>query len=379
MQYSEKNVSLHNKKSILIRPECPEDYEAILKLTYESFLTLDYEGRRRIDEHFLIHLMQGSDFVIPELSFVAELEGEIVGHIIYTKSIVEKGNGDTLETITFGPLTVHPKYHKQGIGAALVKHSMDVAKTLGYNAVIIEGVPAYYPKLGFSRAREFGLVMEDGTSDDPFMAFELTPGYFHGGGKTRFLEPMYVKCEEDDEGFARFHKEFMKKNYPRQIALRPFWDADVALMERWLYYPHVAEWYKYPEHWLNEVNDRYGEFSFLNHFIAEYEGTPIGFCQYYDCFFAQEHEVWNDEWHVGDRQGETYSIDYLIGETEYLNKDYGKEIVRLITEKARDAGAKRIIVEPEKDNTASNKVLIANCYNYDGEDYVLEFENAKRK
>ena len=377
-QYSSNKISLRTGDTIVFRPERQEDYEDLLKLTYEAFLTLDYPGRRRIDEHFLIHLLRGSKSVIPDLLFVAELNGAIVGHILYTNSVVKMESDEELQTITFGPLTVHPKYQKEGIGAALTKYSMDIAKNLGYEAVVIEGVPAYYPKLGFKRAREFGLELEDGTSPDSLMAFELNPGYLHEGGTVYFLAPEYVSCEEDDEGFVKFHREFMKNNYPGQITLRPFWDADISLMERWLYEPHVSKWYKYPEHWLNEVNERDGKFSFITHFIAEYEGTPMGFCQYYDCFFAQEHEVWNDEWRVGDKQGETYSIDYLIGEPEYLKKGHGREIVRLVTEKAKEAGAKRIIVEPEKENAASNHVLLANGYEYNGEDYLLELENYEK-
>ena len=55
---------------ITIRRERPDDYNAILLLTYEAFLTLDYPGRSRMDEHFLISLLRGSDSVISELSFV---------------------------------------------------------------------------------------------------------------------------------------------------------------------------------------------------------------------------------------------------------------------------------------------------------------------
>ena len=83
--------------------------------------------------------------------------------------------------------------------------------------------------------------------------------------------------------------------------LRSFQDTDIALMERWLYTPHVAKWCKHPDHWLRELRERHGEFSFLTHFVAEHEGIPIGFCQYYDTFFAQEHEVWNDEPDIGGK------------------------------------------------------------------------------
>lgn len=197
-----------------IREERPEGYNSILKLTYEAFLTLDYPGRRRIDEHFLVSLLRGSEFVIPELCFVMEHNGEIVGHILYTKSEVLKADGTKIPTITFGPLSVLPKYHRQGIGSALVRHSLEKAQEVGYGAVLITGVPDYYPKLGFKRAREYGLTLPDGTSPDAFMVYELKPNYLCDGGVCHFLAPEYERAENDDAGFASFHRSFMAEYYP---------------------------------------------------------------------------------------------------------------------------------------------------------------------
>ena len=355
---------------ITIRPQRPDDYEEILKLTYNAFLTLDYPGRRRMDEHFLMELLQGSPFVIPSFCFVAELSGKIVGHILYTTSEIATTDGVKIDTVTFGPLSVAPANHRQGIGAALVAHSMDAARALGYGAVVITGVPDYYPKLGFRRGREYGLVLEDGSAPDAFMVYELLPGTLCGG-TAYFHPPEFEQCETDDAGYEAFHKDFMAAHFPEQITLRPLWDADVTLMERWLYLPHVAKWYEHPSDWLNEINSRRDNFRFLFHFIAEYEGTPIGFGQYYDCFFAKEHETWDEQWPVGDKPGEIFSIDYLIGEPEYLQKGYGKEIVRLLTEKVRTAGGAQIIVEPHKENAASIRALEANGFRYADDNSAL--------
>ena len=359
-------------KNLAIRNERPEDFCEILKLTYEAFLTLDYPERNKLSEHYLVYLLQESEFVIPELCFAAEADGILAGHILFTESRVVREDGSEIQTVTFGPLSVLPEYHRQGIGSALVNHSLQAAKSAGYGAVLITGVPEYYPRLGFRRAREYGLALEDGTSPDAFMAYELIPGYLVGGGTLHFPAKEFELCETDISGYEKFHGMFMKENYPSQIVLRPFWEDDVPLLERWLYEPHAAKWFKHPLHWMNEVKNRHAEFSFLSHFIAEYEGIPIGFCQYYDCFYAAAHEVWNDEWNVSERCGEIFSIDYLIGETQYLKKGYGKEIVRLLTEEIRRTGAKLIIVNPEKDNIPSGKVLEANGYKYNGEDYYVE-------
>ncbi len=358
---------------LAIRRERPEDYGTILRLTYEAFLTLDYPGRRRLDEHYLIRLLRGAASVIPELCFVAERAGEIVGHILYTKSKIVRPDGSEIETLTFGPLSVWPKLQRQGIGAALVRHSLSEARALGYGAVLITGVPEYYPKLGFQRAREYGLSLADGFAGDAFMAYELRPGTLAPGGTLHFLTPEFEQAEQDDAGYAVFHEQFMREYRPGELTLRPLFEADVALVGRWLHTPHVAKWYQYPEHWLHELRERHGEFSFLTHFIAEYEGVPIGFCQYYDCWFSQQHEVWNDAWRVGERQGEVFSIDYLIGETAYLRRGFGRRMVALLLERLRERGAKTVVVQPESENTASNRSLAANGFQWNGEEYYLGF------
>jgi len=360
-----------------IRPEHPDDYNAILRLTYKAFLTSDYPGRRRVDEHYLIHLLQGSPFVIPELCFVAEQENMITGHILYTKSEVQCPDGSFKDTITFGPLSVLPERHRQGIGAALVRNSIEKAREMVFGAVLITGIPDYYPKLGFKRARDYGLTLSDGTAGDSFMAYELVPGYLSGGGILRFLPSEFERSENDNAGFEAFHKQFMTDNYPHQLTLRPLFDNDITLMERWLYAPHVAKWYNDPDQWLNELRERRGEFSFLTHFIAEFEGVPFGFCQYYDCFYAQQHEVWNDQRQVGDGQGEIFSIDYLIGEPDYLHRGFGKEMIARMLVMLRNAGAKTVIAEPEKANAASNRSLEANGFIWNDADYHLELEDAR--
>ena len=353
---------------MIIREERHEDYNAILQLTYQAFLTLDYPGRQRMDEHFLVSLLRGSKFVLPELCFVMERGSEIVGHILYTKSEILKADGVKTQTITFGPISVLPKYHRQGIGSALVRHSLEKAQELGYGAVLITGVPDYYPKLGFKRARTYGLVLSDGTAPDAFMTFELTPGSLNGGGEFHLLAPEYELAETDNAGFEKFHKEFINKHYHGQIILRPLWDADIGLLEKWFYMPHIANWYEHPEDWIHEIRNRRGEFIFITHFVAEFDGVALGFCQYYDCYFGQQHE----DWYVVDNPGMMFSIDYLIGEPEYLQKGYGREIVRLLGEMLTELGAKRVVVQPDKENVSSCHVLEANGYIYNGKYYTKD-------
>lgn len=163
------------------------------------------------------------------------------------------------------------------------------------------------------------------------------------------------------------------------IQLRPLSGQDIVLMERWLKTPHVAEWYTYPEHWLHEIRNREGDFSFLTQFIAEYNGISFGFCQYYDRFFAQKHEIWNKIWYTCERQGECYGIDYFIGDPEFLRRGFGTQMIKQLLKEIWQSGAKTVIVEPEKENTASNKALETAGFTQCDDKYVIKYQNNGKK
>ena len=163
-----------------------------------------------------------------------------------------------------------------------------------------------------------------------------------------------------------------KNHYPGELTLRPFFDNDMALMERWLYADHVKPWYEHPLDWLKELRDRHGEFDFITHMIAEFNGEPVGFCQYYDCYHSLEYEDWGMDIPT---PGEVFSIDYLVGEPEYLRRGFGKTMIALMLDRLRELGAKTIVVEPDRGNTASNRLLEACGFIHDGARYVKRLED----
>jgi len=144
------------------------------------------------------------------------------------------------------------------------------------------------------------------------------------------------------------------------MILREFEDKDIVLMKGWLQEPYVAKWFTHPNAWIEEITLRHTKYSFIKHFIAEVEGQPIGFCQYYD--YSKGGEDWN-----GSIPAEgSYSIDYLIGNPEFLGRGYGRTMVELLIEKIMsDTDAKRIIVQPEPENTVSRKTLLSVGLMYD--------------
>lgn len=115
-----------------------------------------------------------------------------------------------------------------------------------------------------------------------------------------------------------------------------------------------------PLDWIQEVEERNNQFSFLHHFIVVIDGRPIGFCQFY------EYRHSGEDWHGDTEIDGTYSIDYLIGETDYLGKGFGKAIINALVEKIKiEENSKLIIVQPEQENKASCNTLLSSGFSYD--------------
>lgn len=95
------------------------------------------------------------DLYAPELSFVAEEDGVVVGHAMNTWNWVEETGERVLQ---FAPLGVLPQYQRRGHGSALVRTSLDAVRARGEALLLVEGDPAYYRRFGFLRADELGLL-----------------------------------------------------------------------------------------------------------------------------------------------------------------------------------------------------------------------------
>jgi len=196
---------------LILRQETPDDHYAVEEITRDAFWVFweEDEDRELCNEHLLVHKLRSVDALVPELNCVAELNGKIVGHIIYTKSWIESEDGKKHETLTFGPLTVKPEYQNKGIGRALMKFTFDKAKKLGHRAVLIFGIPDYYPRVGFKRAGDFGLTTSDGDVFDPFMVYPLYEGALDGISGRYFIDPVYFDLTEEET--IEFDKKFPLK------------------------------------------------------------------------------------------------------------------------------------------------------------------------
>jgi predicted N-acetyltransferase YhbS len=193
---------------VIIRLEQPKDYSAVERLTLAAFKTFTFQDGSRppqTDEHYLVHIMRGIPAFVPELDFVGETGGEIACNIMYTESKVVRPDGSELATLTFGPVSVKPELHGQGLGAEIIRHSIDRARELGYGAVIIAGHPGYYPRFGFRPASDFNLTMPDGSTMEPLMALEIIDGCLGMDGGTWHEDGVY---EIDQSAFREWDAQF---------------------------------------------------------------------------------------------------------------------------------------------------------------------------
>ena len=194
--------------NLIIRNETEKDYTIVEEMTREAFWNLYVPG---CDEHYLVHTMRGHEDFIPALDLVAEMNGKIVGNIMYTKARLIDEAGNEKPILTFGPLCVRPGYQREGIGKELLRISFEKALAMGYDTVVIFGNPANYVARGFKSCMRLNVCVEGGIFPSAMMVKELKPGVFDGRRWFYRESPVYhfdqSKVEEYDQRFPTKEKE----------------------------------------------------------------------------------------------------------------------------------------------------------------------------
>jgi len=192
----------------IIRLETEKDYRAVEELTREAFWNVYKPGA---DEHYYVHTMRNHPDFIPELAFVAEADGEIIGNIMYTKAWLEDENGERKEILSFGPLCVSPKHQRKHIGKALIQHSYDIARSMGYDVNINFGNPGNYVTSGFVSCKKKDVsFMVPGNYPTALLVCELVPGVLDGK-KWMYIPSTAADVCEDTEAVAAFDATFPEK------------------------------------------------------------------------------------------------------------------------------------------------------------------------
>lgn len=206
--------SILSNVKITIRQEQVDDFRRVEELTREAFWDVYIPG---CNEHFVIHNLRTSPDFIPQLSLVAEIDGQIVGHIAYCQSYILHDDGSRTSSLVFGPLSTLPQFQKQGVGGELIRASLAKARELGHSIVCILGDPRYYRRFGFRCAECFGLRISDGRFAAAMMALELQPGALADkSGRVFDSEAYAVEQEAAFEAFDATFPERAKGHKPSQ-------------------------------------------------------------------------------------------------------------------------------------------------------------------
>lgn len=111
---------------------------------------------------------------VPMISLVAVNNETVVGHILFTP--MTDADGNAIPVAGLAPMAVLPAYQNQGIGSALVRKGLERCQAAGYQAVVVLGHPAYYPRFGFMPASHFEIQSQYDVPEEVFMALELKVG-----------------------------------------------------------------------------------------------------------------------------------------------------------------------------------------------------------
>ena len=198
-----------------IRNERETDYKIVEDITRKAFYNVYVPGCM---EHYLVHIMRGHEDFIPELDFVIEVDGQIVGNIMYTKAKLTDEAGAEKEIVTFGPVSILPKYQRKGYGKMLIEHSLKRAAELGYEAVVIMGSPANYVGSGFQCCRKYNVCVEKGKYPAAMLVKELKSGALDGRLWFYSDSPVMNVDEREAQAFDDGLEKMEKKWMPSQEA-----------------------------------------------------------------------------------------------------------------------------------------------------------------
>ena len=195
-------------ENVTIRPETESDYRAVEELTREAFWNVYKPGA---DEHYYVHMMRSHPDFLPELAFVLERDGRIIGSIMYTKAWLEAESGGRKEILSLGPLCVAPEYQRQKLGKLLIEHSFGAAREMGYDVNINFGNPGNYVSRGFVSCKKKNVCFAaEGNYPTALLVCELVPGALDGR-QWMYIPSTAADCCEDTAAVEAFDAAFPLK------------------------------------------------------------------------------------------------------------------------------------------------------------------------
>ena len=207
-----------NKNDYVIRLETPADHGEVEYLVRESFWNVYRPGCL---EHYVLHCLRKDKDFVPELDFVMEKDGRIMGQNIFVKAVIYADDGRHIPIMTMGPICIANEFKRKGYGKILLDYSIEMARQMGAGALCFEGDIDFYGKSGFTYASEYG-IRYHGLPEDAdasfFLCKELIPGYLDGITGEYATPKGYFVDEAEAEEFDKQFPYKEKLKLPGQLA-----------------------------------------------------------------------------------------------------------------------------------------------------------------
>jgi predicted N-acetyltransferase YhbS len=144
--------------AITMRPERPDDFDAIDEIVSAAFLA----EFGTTTEAALVRTMRERGELVADLALVAEGDGRVVGHIAFSEVTLD---GHAARGLGLAPVSVAPDVQGVGIGSLLITTALELAEQYGWRFVVLLGHDGYYPRFGFAPAAAAGLTGDYGAHD----------------------------------------------------------------------------------------------------------------------------------------------------------------------------------------------------------------------
>ena len=206
-----------NKNDCIIRLERKEEHREVENLIREAFWNVYRPGCM---EHYLIHQLRCDPDFVPELDFVMEKDGRLIGQNVFVRAEIRADDGRKIPIMTMGPICICNELKRKGYGKILLDDSLEKAKELGCGALCFEGNIDFYGKSGFTYASEFGIRyhgLPEGADASFFLCKELIPGYLSGVTGEYAPPQGYFVDEGEAEAFDQAFPPKVKLKLPGQI------------------------------------------------------------------------------------------------------------------------------------------------------------------
>ncbi len=205
------------KNDCIIRLERTEEHRETETLVREAFWNVYRPGCL---EHYVLNQLRSDNAFVPELNFVMEKDGRLIGQNMFMRAVIKADDGRDIPIMTMGPICIAPELQGKGYGKILLDYSLEKAAELGCGALSFEGNINFYGKSGFTYASEFGIRyhgLPEGADASFFLCKELKNGYLDGISGEYTPPKGYFVDEAEAEEFDKQFPPKEKLKLPSQL------------------------------------------------------------------------------------------------------------------------------------------------------------------